>query len=229
MGDECRNCGHEITIGGIIKAPNTRYAQKDVDFVNFVTGSSFEELCTKCGESPVADANARVRGEITRCRNFIEAHISDFPMLTVQYLPSLVSYRMKGLLTANVTVGTGFFSEFSQSTSDFFGAVNTQSGMAHKVNKGEATARAILVNKAITSKANCIIGVDIDYGITANNSATVNMQGTAIIVDDLGVLLDGPEHEKAQGLTKQYERIVQLRGWLAGKLDAEPQRNGGSE
>jgi uncharacterized protein YbjQ (UPF0145 family) len=221
MAEECANCGEEITAGGIIKASNHRYPQRSVDFVNFVTGSTFEELCAKCGILPVSEANGKVHGEIQECRQYVEGHISDFPMLTVQYLPPAIGYRIKGMLTANVTVGTGFFSEFSQGTSDFFGAVTTQSGMAHKVNKGEGTARAILVNKAIAAGANCIIGVDIDYGVTANNAATVNMQGTAILVDDLKALLDRPEYEKAQEIMRKFDRVLRLNRWLAGKLESE--------
>ncbi|MBW6525260.1 hypothetical protein KZ813_00220 [Sphingomonas sp. RHCKR7] len=79
--------------------------------------------------------------EIFERTRYVEANITDFPMLTVSWLPAHAEVRIKNMVTANVTVGTGFFSEFSQGFSDFAGAVNTNSGMSYKVNKGEAAAR----------------------------------------------------------------------------------------
>lgn len=68
--------------------------------------------------------------------------------------------------------------------------------MALKVNSGEAAARSIVVNKAIALGANCIIGVDIDYGTTANNAATVTMQGTTVVIRTLVEVLSDDMFER---------------------------------
>lgn len=218
MTDTCANCGEGITTGGIIKSPNVRHEQSAIDFVNLSNGTAFSALCQKCGQGPLRDAER----EIAKCRRYVENRVGDFPMMTVQYLPADIRYRLKGMLTANVTVGTGLFSEFSQGFSDFFGAVNTQSGMAYKANSGETAARGILVNRALAIGANCIIGVDIDYGVTANNSATINMQGTAIVVEDLALLLHETEHARAAEITRIFSRLVQLNQARSAAFPANP-------
>ena len=101
-----------------------------------------------------------------------------------------------------------------------FGATSTNSGMAHKVNIGEATARAIIVTKALKAGANCILGVDIDYGTTANNAATVNMQGTAASIANLDEILADPEFAKAQEFETAYTRARELARWLRGEFEA---------
>ncbi|MBW6525259.1 YbjQ family protein [Sphingomonas sp. RHCKR7] len=45
------------------------------------------------------------------------------------------------------------------------------------------------MTNALASGANCILAVDIDYGTTGNNAATVNMQGTAVVIANLSAVL----------------------------------------
>ena len=156
---------------------------------------------------------AHVRNQSANAREFIQTHITDFPMMTVDHLPGASTYWIKGMVTANVAVGTGIFSEASQGISDMFGATNTTSGMAKKVNSGEATARTMIANKALSMGANCVIGVDVDYGTTANNAATVNMQGTAVRIANLAEVFDGPELRKAKAFEQAYETIAEMSRW----------------
>jgi len=136
--------------------------------------------------------------------------------LTLAWLPSNISVKLKNMVTANITVGTGLFNEMSQSWSDAFGAVNTTGGMTGKVNKGEAAAHGLLVDQAMRMGANCLLAVDVDYGTTANNAATINMQATAASIANLEALLDKAELQSAEALQEAYRRIVQLRRWRAG-------------
>lgn len=126
--------------------------------------------------------------------------------------------KLIGMVTANVTVGTGFFNEFSQGISDIFGTINVDSGMASKVNSGEAAARAIVVNKAISLGANCVLAVDIDYGTTANNAATVNMQGTAAFIENIDNVLEAGSALRAKKLSNSIANLEITRGWLRGEL-----------
>ena len=68
--------------------------------------------------------------------------------------------------------------------------------------------------------ANCVIGVDIDYGTTANNAATVNMQGTAAVISNLEAVLHADELAKAAALHEAYARIGQLRRWRRGDISS---------
>lgn len=222
MAQECRTCGSEITDGGLIKAANYRLTPSRLAFINFMDETAYEELCGKCGEQLWADANARVNGKIAELQEFLKRYIVDFPMMTLGQMPEGAKYKVKTMITANVTVGTGFFNEFSQGISDMFGALNTESGMAYKVNSGEAAARSILANKAMNLGANCVIGVDIDYGTTANNAATINMQGTAVLVSNLNEILDEQYFIKAQQIRAAYDGVLLRQGWLRGEFGDGP-------
>lgn len=185
-----------------------------------MNGTEYPELCVKCGDTPKHDAFKKIDTELKEKTAFIGEHVVDFPMFTTAHLPRAADYRLKAMITANITVGTGFFSEFSQGFSDLTGAVNATTGMSYKVNKGEASARSILVSKAIALGANCIIGVDIDNGTTGNNAATINMQGTAAVVSNMEVVLHETELAKANDLHDAYVRIEQLNQWRARNVDA---------
>jgi uncharacterized protein YbjQ (UPF0145 family) len=221
MAQYCTNCGSKITFGGLLGGgSNTVYPPLDTRIVNFVNDTSFSELCESCGGEFVTKVND-LNTESRSCISHVENNIVDFPLFTVGQLPVAADYKIKAMVTANVSVGTGIFSELSQGFSDIFGVTNHNSGMALKVNSGEASARAVIVNKALAIGANCVIGVDIDYGITANNAATINMQGTAIYVANLETVLCQPEFEKAQIFTANYLRGTKVSRWLRGDFLAD--------
>ena len=215
MSNQCANCGAAFTEGGTFKAPNHPKKQATVSFVNLVNNSEYKELCDRCGENPSGQAFARVTDEISEKTQFIQGRFTDFPMFTLSWLPAQIEVTLKNMITANITVGTGFFSEFSQGLSDLTGAVNVDSGMSYKVNKGEASARSIIVMKALSLGANCVLGVDIDYGTTANNAATINMQGTAAVVANIEALLHPDALQGLNALQEAFARIVELRRWRA--------------
>lgn len=216
MSDQCGNCGAGITQGGAFKSPNVRRPAAQVAFVNFVSGTDFPELCEKCGGQPRAEAHQALDKEIEEKNAFLKRRVSDFPMFTLSWLPAHAEVRLMNMVTANITVGTGLFNEMSQSWSDAFGVINTETGMAGKVNRGEATARAILVDKALAMGANCLLAVDVDYGVTGNNAATVNMQATAAAIANLAEIMPEADFKRAQALHEAHARLTQLRpmeGW----------------
>lgn len=218
MTELCPNCSEKISDGGVFGKPNNVLPASAVAIINLVYGSAYEALCEKCGAQWRIEANHRLHTEMSLLNKGIEAAMATFPLLTVGVLPDGNRYRALGMITGNVTVGTGLFNEFSQGISDMFGAINQQSGMALKVNKGEAAARAIIVQKAVALGANCVIGVDIDYGITTNNAATVNMQGTAIVVPDLAAIFDEQTKFTAEWLQWAMQHGARLKRWVDGKI-----------
>ncbi|MGF7156110.1 uncharacterized protein YbjQ (UPF0145 family) [Novosphingobium gossypii] len=219
MTDECGNCGAEITEGGIFKGSNKRLANNKVAITNLVTGHEYTTLCEKCGSSQFEAALLSVRRERDDARHYLKENITDFPMMTISQVPPTADCRIISMVTGNVTVGTGLFSELSQQVSDLFGATNTASGMALKVNSGEATARSIVVNKAMALGANCIIGVDIDYGTTTNNAATVNMQGTAVVISNLDDVFSERVLERFRLFEEKRERMEQLDRLSRGDIE----------
>ncbi|MPS67238.1 MAG: heavy metal-binding domain-containing protein [Novosphingobium sp.] len=221
MSDRCGNCDAEITDGGIIKGPNRRYGPGQVAILNFVSGTQYTDICEKCGRNDYESAILGLKGERQQCQDYMTANVVDFPMMTISQVPPDADCRIKSMVTANVTVGTGLFSELSQGFSDMFGATNVASGMALKVNSGEATARSILVTKAVAMGANCIVGVDVDYGTTANNAATVNMQGTAVVIRNLDAILDTDVLERFGTFEAKLARAQEITRWLAGDFAAD--------
>lgn len=213
MTDKCKNCAAEITEGSIIKTANRRASREKTERLNSFAERPFAELCGKCGAHPAYTYINRFEAELAEHSSYFSAHLTDFPMMTVGQLPLAAKYKIKSMVTANVTVGTGFLSEFSQGLSDMFGATNTATGMAYKVNSGEATARSIIINKAMSIGANCVIGVDVDYGTTLNNAATVNMQGTAVVIDNLSDILHEDEFGRALKIRDAYEKAKERRRW----------------
>jgi len=218
MADACSNCGEKITDGGFLSGPNPRLSDGSLRIINFVNGTEAEEMCNKCGSGASANAAYAIDNERDRIKSGLRKVALDFPMMTIGALPGSADFRVLGMVTANVTVGTGLFNEFSQGFSDFVGAVNTQSGMASKVNKGEAAARQLLVQRAMQLGANSIIGVDVDYGVTNNNAATVNMQGTAVRIANLSAVLGEEACKAAEWLGWAWGRLNKLDRWALGDI-----------
>ncbi|WP_225009714.1 YbjQ family protein [Novosphingobium percolationis] len=218
MVEQCVNCDEKISEGGLLTSPNKYLSQSELSIINFVEGTSYAALCSKCGQRVNTSAHHKLNSSIDEIKDYLQRAAPDFPMLTVGVLPGANEYRALGMVTANIAVGTGFFNELSQGISDMFGAVNEQSGMALKVNKGEAAARGILVSKALAMGANAIIGVDVDYGVTNNNAATVNMQGTAIIISDPAAVLGEKATKSAEWIVWAWSRLIQLRRWSQGEI-----------
>jgi uncharacterized protein YbjQ (UPF0145 family) len=218
MPEECLNCSQKISDGGFLSAPNRPLSFEAVKLANFVQDAHYEALCEACGRDINLAVQQKLATEAGERNGYLQRTAPEFPMLTVGVLPGSNEYCALGMVTANVAVGTGLFNEFSQGLSDLFGAVNEQSGMAFKVNKGEAAARSILVRKALAMGANAIIGVDIDYGVTNNNAATVNIQGTAVIVPDLATLFGEKTAKVADWITWTWDRAQKLRRWSQGDI-----------
>ncbi len=184
MSRTCLNCGAKISDSGFFV--NRLLGEKKTNRINKALDKDLAETCEKCGPQLLSESGVKLRAEIDQLRNTLEECLSnDFPLFTVGAPPVGVKYYILGLVTANVTVGTGFFNEWMQGFQDTFGLVSIESGMAHKTNKGELVARRILIGKALQMGSNAILGVDIDYGITGNNSAVINMQGTAAYIEDI--------------------------------------------
>lgn len=215
MSETCENCGAKITGPGMLSDGNPRYSQQALGRFNAATDQSLAELCRRCGPEVIAAARAELTAGLEKQRGILEANVQVFPMTTTPHLPAGARWLVRGLVTANVAVGTGIFNELSQGLTDLLGATTTASGMALKVNKGEAAAREILYRKALAMDANFVIGVDLDYGTTVNNAATVNMQGTAIWIENLDAVLAPAQIEDVNAFLQCHADAVRFAEKLA--------------
>lgn len=89
----------------------------------------------------------------------------------------------KGLVSGEVVLGTGMFSEMFASFSDLFGTESD--AFQEKMIKAKKAAQARLLNQVIKVGGNAVIGVDYDYVTFANNMMGLSANGTAVIVEKI--------------------------------------------
>lgn len=86
-----------------------------------------------------------------------------------------------GVISGESVLGTGFLSELSASSSDFFGVQSLSFSKKLKLAKDIATDQ--LKDECIKKGGNAIIGVDFDYLTFRNNMIGVIANGTAVIIE----------------------------------------------
>ncbi|MEY2860427.1 MAG: hypothetical protein RL392_885 [Pseudomonadota bacterium] len=212
----CSNCSSELTVGGLFKDSNKLLEPAKIDRINLAYETNFTELCEKCGSEKLQLSAAKILGRIDPLRVRLEQLTSEFPIFTVDVLPPVARYVLKGLVTSNVTVGTGVVSEASQVVTDVLGSTTADTGMAHKHNVGERSALSLIVSKAVSLGANAIIGIDIDYGATRLNAATVNIQGTAIKIENLSEVVE--TNFSIQEIEELTDEIRNLESYISVEL-----------
>lgn len=87
----------------------------------------------------------------------------------------------KGVLNASVVLGTGFLSELSAGIADTLG---TESELfSQKIEKAKESTQDKLKAKALSIRANAIIGIDYDIFTVGNNMIGVSINGTAVKIE----------------------------------------------
>lgn len=89
-----------------------------------------------------------------------------------------------GVVTANLVLGTNFFSEFSAAFTDFFGGMSGPYG--RKMDTLYQKAYDVLSLKASAMGANCILGFKIDFDELSGKGMQmfmVSVSGTAVILN----------------------------------------------
>lgn len=87
------------------------------------------------------------------------------------------------VISGNVVLGTGLFSEFVGSISDVLGTTSTP--FENKMEKAKEIAIEKLIIKSATIGGNAIIGVDFDFFTLSNNMIAVSANGTSVIIEEL--------------------------------------------
>ena len=94
---------------------------------------------------------------------------------------SIVKY--KGVFNESVVLGTGFMSELKGGFSDFFGT--SSEAFSDKIDIARNAAMTKLIDKAIVSGCNALIGIDFDYLALGNNMIGVVSSGTGVIIQQI--------------------------------------------
>jgi len=85
------------------------------------------------------------------------------------------------VISGNVVLGTGLFSEFFASIDDVLGTTSTP--FENKMEKAKETAINKLVLKSATIGGNALIGVDFDFFTLNNNMIAVSANGTSVVIE----------------------------------------------
>lgn len=86
----------------------------------------------------------------------------------------------KNIVSGEIVLGTGFFSELTSQVSDLFGtSSNTFKG---KISMAKKMALENMISNAMEIGANAIIGIDFDIITFSNNMIAVSINGTAVVI-----------------------------------------------
>jgi len=109
------------------------------------------------------------------------ANYSDYMLTTGYNFEGYKITKYKGIVSGEVLLGTGLFSEFSADISDIFGTESTL--FSDKLENAKKISLKKLVGKSIEAGGNAIIGVDFDYISIGRNMIGVAANGTSVIIE----------------------------------------------
>ena len=174
-----------------------------------------EGSCSKCGvKYSVDDAHAGKKGQCRKCGARISipepdevitetqsAEVEDdvpitpvFQIATTDSIHGWTIVAYKGMVTAHIVAGTGFFSDFSAGWTDIFGGRSQT--YQRQLAAIEEEAIDELRNQAVTRGANWVIGTRIDFDEISGKGMQmfmVSMHGTAVRAIPAPVAVDSPE------------------------------------
>lgn len=173
----CPNCNAQIKYGLI--SDNLLFQSDGVKIINEYAEKKATAYCNKCGDQLFEQCKQKIVIEKNRLLKTIEPLMDMIPVISSQS-PYKWEYEVLGMVTGQSTTGTGIFSEFKSSFTDFFGA---QSGSYNKkLKQGEDLCFNQLREKALNMGGNAVIATDIDYSEIGGEKGMlmVCMAGTAI-------------------------------------------------
>ena len=115
----CPNDGAELKNG--IFNSNFLLTPEATEFIHTFTDSKAPGYCEKCGKPLVVLARQQATMQFQALGSTLNKHIHYVPLLSLQ-APDAWKFTPLGLVTGQSVTGTGVFSEFASSWTDFFGA-----------------------------------------------------------------------------------------------------------
>jgi uncharacterized protein YbjQ (UPF0145 family) len=154
-------------------------------FINKFLELDKEGYCTNCFMGLVNEVYIQTDNKKKELVKEMMDTIPFVPIITGP-APHKWDYQIIGIITTQITAGTGFATELSRSFADLFGSTSNASNK--KVSQATETCKADLRLQCIKEGGNAIISTDIDFseiGSGSSNMLMVCMAGTAIKVNDL--------------------------------------------
>lgn len=144
------------------------------------------QFCTKCGKK-LAFLEGTKLGEEIYCRDCMRKHIDSIDkyvmITTTNYFEGFKIKRYIDIVSVEVVIGTGVFSEISTSIEDLFGMRSTT------FEKKLHTAKDFAIKKikylAFEKGGNAVVGVDLDYTEFSNNRIGLIVNGTIVEIEAL--------------------------------------------
>lgn len=122
----------------------------------------------------------RLQQEQERVKTITNQEI-DVHMVTTGY--NFENYNIEkycGVVSGNIVLGTGFFSEMSAAFADLTGEQSNQFSKKMELAKDKALEKLII--NSIAKGGNALIGVDFDFVNFSNNMIGVSANGTSVMV-----------------------------------------------
>ena len=90
----------------------------------------------------------------------------------------------KGVVFGEVIVGVNFIKDFAAGLRDFFGGRSNT--YENELIQARNAAMQELTSRAITLKADAVVGIDVDYEVLGQNGSMlmVTVSGTAVKLED---------------------------------------------
>lgn len=206
----CPNCNEKIVNSGFFGT--NRIKTNNIDHINTYLGKNVAAFCETCWDFNYTIAMGNYREEINKYKKIQTELIHIIPCINVQ-ATNIWDYEIIGLVTAQSTMGTGFYSELSSDFNDFFG-LESQT-MNKKVSLGEQNCLNIMRVKTLGLGGNAVIGIDIDYAEVGSlrGMILVCTTGTAVRIKNLEVFGD-KTREAMESLYESSENIKNLNRYI---------------
>ena len=101
--------------------------------------------------------------------------------LMEQKYKSQIEYAVANLVSGEIVIGTGYFSNLEASFSDIFGVQSTE--YSDKIKKAKTFALNDMIAESTEKGGNAIIGVSYDIITFNRDMIGVSVNGTSVIVE----------------------------------------------
>lgn len=132
--------------------------------------------------------------ELAQRRADLKRQIARLIITTTCTIEGRTIAQYLGILSAEVVLGTGLFSEFEADIADIAGA--RAFGFQEKLDRARKVALEELKVQAAQIGADAVVGVDLDFMTMARNVLMVTASGTAVKLGLVqgGTMLDSTQH-----------------------------------
>ena len=206
----CPNCDTRLRVGSMFEV--SLMSPEETKKINAYLGANKEAYCGKCGPQLLAEANGAEPKEPTEAEidNYLHENLHLIPMVTI-HQPPLWRFEVLEIVSGNCTLGTGFFTDWEASASDFWGMESNNYNEKFHIAEERAKSRARM--RCIQLGGNAIVGAQLDYSEVgaAKAMAMVAVTGTAVKLKELDTLYSEERIKKMDELIETANEFIKTR------------------